>query len=196
MPRWPDSSEGNESGAGETSALGGIQDGSLRLPVALVFSIPVKTPLQGTGNQWPGSGRKLKSWEKKLWPLTEQLPHEEEAAWQSLIFPSLERLRAKSTGFWKIQLGVFQVQCSAPSWNTRFRFLRRWAECAPHLIKFIDFGSFQAGFAEPRVKWVLNRWKPSAHMPDLWRYSTWVIQATSTNNQNSRRCFQLIKWSN
>lgn len=40
VPRWPDSFEGKESGAGGTNALGGKQDGSLRLPAALVFSFP------------------------------------------------------------------------------------------------------------------------------------------------------------
>ena len=84
MPHWPDSFEGSESGAGGTSALGVIQDRSLRLPAALVFSIPgLHSENTPTGHREPVKGtftRKLKSWEKKLWPLTEQLPHEEEVA--------------------------------------------------------------------------------------------------------------------
>lgn len=44
VPHWPDSSEGKESGVGGTSAFGGTQDRSLRLPAALVFSFPYRTP--------------------------------------------------------------------------------------------------------------------------------------------------------
>ena len=110
VPRWPDSSEGKESGAGGTNALGGKRDGSLRLPAALVSSFP----RLHSGNT-PTGHREPVTWEwqeaEKLGEetlLTEQLAHEEDVASQCLIFPSLERLRARSTGFWKIQLGFLK----------------------------------------------------------------------------------------